>query len=120
MDSAMALLDSEEVKKKEHDLFNDADGNPRFYLVDDRDGDVENIQSAIENLIISCGCKVIVLDPIHDVISALPLDEQENFMSWQKGMVKSHMVTFLNVCHTRKTGGGQKAGSAGADLHEEG
>jgi archaellum biogenesis ATPase FlaH len=119
MDTAMELLDSEEVKKKEYDLFNDKDGNPRFYLVDDRDGDVENIQSAIENLIISCGCKVIVLDPIHDVISALPLDEQENFMSWQKGMVKSHMVTFLNVCHTRKTGGGQKAGSAGADLHEE-
>ena len=82
-------------------------------------GDVENIQSAIENLIISCGCKVIVLDPIHDVISSLPLDEQENFMSWQKGMVKSHTVTFLNVCHTRKTSGGQKAGSAGADLHEE-
>ena len=117
--AAMELLDSEEVKKKEHDLFNDKDGNPRFYLVDDRDGDVENIQSAIENLIISCGCKVIVCDPIHDVISSLPLDEQENFMSWQKGMIKSHQVTFLNVCHTRKTSGGQKAGSTGADLHEE-
>lgn len=118
-DLAMALLENENIKKKEYELFNDSDGNPRFYLVDDRDGDVENIQSAIENLIISCGCKVIVLDPIHDVISSLPLDEQENFMSWQKGMVKSHVVTFLNVCHTRKTSGGQKAGSAGADLHEE-
>ena len=118
-EAANTLLESEEVKKKEYELFNTSEGEPRFYLVDDRDGDVENIQSAIENLIISCGCKVIVLDPIHDVISSLPLDEQENFMSWQKGMVKSHTVTFLNVCHTRKTSGGQKAGSAGADLHEE-
>jgi archaellum biogenesis ATPase FlaH len=118
-DSAMELLESEETKKKEHELFNDENGNPRFYLVDNRDAGVENIQSSIENLIISCECKVIVCDPIHDIISALPIDEQENFMSWQKGMVKSHMVTFLNVCHTRKTSNGQKAGSTGADLHEE-
>ena len=40
-------------------------------------------------------------------------------MAWQKGMVKSHGCTFMNVNHTRKTSGGQKAGSAGADLHEE-
>ena len=116
---ALNFVDSEEIKKKEHELFNLEDGSPRFYLVDDRDGEVSDIQAAIENLIISCGCKVVVCDPISDVIASLPLDEQENFMSWQKGMVKSHEVTFLNVCHTRKTGNGQKSGSAGADLHEE-
>ena len=118
-DAAMVLLDTPEVKQKEHDLFNTADGQPRFYLVDDRDGSVDNIQNAIENLIISCSCKVVILDPIHDVISSLPLEEQDNFMKWQKGMLKSHGVTFINVCHTRKTQGGAKAGSAGADLHEE-
>ena len=121
MDNQLAaeLLDTDEVKKKEHELFNDENNDPRFFLVDDRDGDVSDIQSAIENLVVSCGCKVIVCDPIHDVIGSLPLDEQENFMSWQKGMVKSHDCTFFNVCHTRKTSGGQKAGSTGADLHEE-
>lgn len=118
-ETAFEMLQQEDIKKKEYELFNNEEGEPRFYLVDDRDGDVTNIQSAIENLIISCGCKVIVLDPLHDVISSLPLEEQENFMSWQKGMVKSHMCTFLNVCHTRKTGNGQKSGSTGADLHEE-
>ncbi len=116
---ALELLESDYVKEKEHELFNLPDGTPRFYLVDDRDGDVEDIQSAIENLIVGAGCKVILLDPIHDIISALPNEEQDNFTSWQKGMVKSHGVTFLNVCHTRKTSSGQKAGSAGADLHEE-
>ena len=118
-EEAVALMDSDRVKQKEHDLFNDENGNARFYLVDDRDGDVEDLQDAIENLIIGCGCKVIVLDPIHDIIAALPLEKQDEFMTWQKGMVKSHQVTFLNVCHTRKTGNGTKAGSAGADLHEE-
>lgn len=116
---AKELLETDEVREKEYELFNLEDGTPRFYLVDDRDGDVEDIQSAIENLIIGAGCKVILLDPIHDIISALPNEEQDNFTAWQKGMVKSHNVTFLNVCHTRKTSSGQKAGSAGADLHEE-
>lgn len=116
---AISLLDSDKIKEKEHDLFNMPDGSPRFYLVDDRNGEVDDIQGAIENLIIGCGCKVVVLDPVSDVISRLPLDEQENFMSWQKGMIKSHGCTFLNVTHTRKTGSGQKAGSTGADLHEE-
>mgnify|MGYP003556118009 CR=1 FL=1 len=118
-EAAFEKMEEEEIKQKEHELFNTEDGQARFYLVDDRDGGAANIQEAIENLIISCGCKVIFLDPVHDVTSSLTLEEQANFMTWQKGMVKSHMCTFLNVCHTRKTGNGQKAGSTGADLHEE-
>lgn len=117
--NALDFVNDEQVKIKEKELFSDENNEPRFYLIDDRDGDVENIQDAIENLIISCDCKVIICDPISDIIASLPLDEQEHFMNWQKGMVKSHGVTFINVCHTRKTSSGQKAGSAGADLHEE-
>lgn len=118
-EDAKKLLESDKVKEQENNLFNTENGTPRFYLVDDRDGDVENLQDAIENLIIGCGCKVVVLDPIHDIIAALPLEQQDEFMAWQKGMVKSHMVTFINVCHTRKTPNSSKAGSVGADLHEE-
>lgn len=118
-DAALEMLNSENVKKKEKELFWTETGEHRFFLVDDRDGGVENVKDAIENLIISCGCKVIVLDPVNDVIGTLSNEEQESFYGWQKGMVKSHSCTFYNVMHTRKTSGGQKAGSAGADLHEE-
>ena len=118
-EDAKKLLEQDKVIEAENNLFNTESGAPRFYLVDDRDGDVENLQDAIENLIIGCGCKVVVLDPIHDIIAALPLEQQDEFMAWQKGMVKSHMVTFINVCHTRKTPNSSKAGSVGADLHEE-
>ncbi len=118
-DEALSILNSESTKKKEHELFWTDDGSHRFYLIDDRDGGVENVKDAIENLVIGCGCRVIVLDPVHDVIGTLPNEEQESFYSWQKGMVKSHNCTFYNVMHTRKTASGQKAGSAGADLHEE-
>lgn len=118
-DDALALLDDPDTKKKEHDLFWTGENEHRFWLVDDRDGGVENIKEAIENLIISCGCRVIVLDPTSDCIGTLPNEEQEGFYAWQKGMVKSHNCTFYNVMHTRKTSNGQKAGSVGADLHEE-
>ena len=118
-EEALTILDSEKTKGKEKELFWKENGEHRFYLVDDRDGGVENVKDAIENLIIGCDCKVIVCDPVHDVIGTLPNEEQESFYAWQKGMVKSHNCTFYNVMHTRKTANGQKAGSAGADLHEE-
>jgi KaiC/GvpD/RAD55 family RecA-like ATPase/peroxiredoxin family protein len=118
-EDALAILESENTKAKERDLFWTETGEHRFYLIDDRDGGVENVKDAIENLIIACDCKVIILDPVHDVIGTLPNEEQESFYAWQKGMVKSHFCTFYNVMHTRKTSNGQKAGSAGADLHEE-
>lgn len=118
-EEALSILNSEKTKEKEKELFWKENGEHRFYLVDDRDGGVENVKDAIENLIISCDCKVIVCDPVHDVIGTLPNEEQESFYAWQKGMVKSHNCTFYNVMHTRKTANGQKAGSAGADLHEE-
>lgn len=118
-DEALEILSSEQTKQKERELFWMNDGEHRFYLIDDRDGGVDNVKDAIENLIIGCGCKVIVLDPVHDIIGSLPNEEQESFYSWQKGMMKSHNCTFCNVMHTRKTQSGQKAGSTGADLHEE-
>lgn len=118
-EEALAILESETTKKKEKELLWTETGEHRYFLVDDRGGEVDNVKDAIENLVISCGCKVVVLDPVHDVIGTLPNEEQESFYAWQKGMVKSHNCTFYNVMHTRKTAGGQKAGSAGADLHEE-
>jgi KaiC/GvpD/RAD55 family RecA-like ATPase len=118
-EQALEILASDNVKKKEKELFWTDSDEHRFYLIDDRDGGVDNVKDAIENLVISCGCKVIVLDPTHDVIGTLPNEEQESFYSWQKGMVKSHNCTFYNVMHTRKTANGQKSGSTGADLSEE-
>lgn len=118
-EEALNILSSENTKQKERELFLTEEGEHRFYLIDDRDGGVDNVKDAIESLIIGCGCKVIVLDPVHDVIGTLPNEEQEAFYSWQKGMMKSHNCTFYNVMHTRKTQSGQKAGSTGADLHEE-
>lgn len=119
MEEKLALLNSEEVLAAEHELFFNEDGTPRFHLIEERDGGIESLKELIMNLIISCGCKVIALDPLQDILDGLSNEEQSVFMRWMKGMIKSHDVTFINVNHVRKSSGNQKANSTGADMHEE-
>ena len=117
--SALSFIDSKDILTKEHELFNRADMSPRFYLMDERDGGIESLKDTVENMIIGCGARVVVLDPLQDILDGLSNEEQGLFMKWQKGMVKSHHCTFINVNHVRKNTTGQKANSTGADLHEE-
>ncbi len=112
------FLSRESTKLAISDLLT-KDGVDRWMLVDDRDGSVEDMKAVVESLIIGCGCNVIILDPMSDIIEGLSNEDQSLFIKWQKGMIKSHNVTFINVCHTRKTGSGEKAGSEGALLTEE-
>lgn len=99
-------------------LWVDEEGDSRWYLIDEREGSVENLKNQINQLVVSCGCKVIVLDPISDITAALPLDQQADFMKYQKVLIKKG-VTFVNINHVRKSGSGEKAGSQGRDLVEE-
>jgi twinkle protein len=110
-------LRSEEVIQKSMELFNNEDGSPRFYVVDDR-GDTESVTAKIEELIISCGVQIIIIDPISDAMAGMSLEQQELMMKWMKEMIKAYDVTFINVCHTRKGASGNTA-SRGADLSEE-
>lgn len=113
------FLDRPDVQQASKELFQDDEGNDRFYIVEDRDGDLESIKELISNLIIACDCRVIVLDPISDILEGCTNEQQQSFYKWMKGMLKSHLVTFINIAHVRKSSGGQKANSTGADLHEE-
>lgn len=113
------LLNTEQMQQLSDQLFFNDDGSNRWHLVDDRDGSLDNLKELVMSLIISCDCKVIILDPLQDILDGLSNEEQAVFMKWMKGMVKSHDVTFVNVNHVRKSATGGKANSAGADLHEE-
>jgi hypothetical protein len=115
----LAYLNSEEVKAAEHNLYFKENGEPRFFLIEDRDGGIESLKSKIEQLIIMCGCQLIILDPLQDILDGLDEKEQAVFLKWMKGMLKSHGVIFINVSHVRKNQTGKKANSTGADLHEE-
>jgi len=110
----LELLRSDKIKGKADDLMKKEDGESRFYLLDNRDGTVEEIQDTIEELVVACGAKVIVLDPLQDLLDGLSNEEQAVFMKWTKGFVKSHHVTFVFINHMRKTPAGQN----GADSEQ--
>lgn len=118
-DERIAFLESEPVKAKEQELFYREDGTHRWFLVDDRDGSIKELQAVVEQLVISCGCKLIVLDPIQDILDGLTNEDQALFLKWQKGMIKSHNISFININHVRKSGGGGKQNSEGNMISEE-
>lgn len=115
----MAYLNNEEVEQKAAELFMDEGGGHRFHVIDDRDGSLESIKELIMQLVIECDVRVVIADPLQDVLDGLSNEEQATFMKWLKGLVKSHDVTFILVNHVRKSGAGSKANSTGADISEE-
>lgn len=114
LNDKLDYLRSDDVKTKAMQLMVNEDGEDRFDLLDNRDGTVEEIQDTVEELVISCGAKVIVLDPLQDILDGLSNEEQAVFMKWSKGFVKSHGVTFVFINHMRKT----PAGQSGADSEQ--
>lgn len=118
-DYKLDFLNSEQIREKSEELFKNVDGSPRFHLIEERDGSLESMKDLIMQLVVSCECRVIILDPLQDLLDAQPMETQSAFMSWIKGMMKSHSVTFILVNHLRKSSGGSKANSTGADIHEE-
>lgn len=123
----LALIESDEekleylsrpdVQEKAQELLKDSNGDPRFYLLDNRDANVQEIQDTIEELVISCGCRVIVIDVLQDIIASLPNEEQELFLKWSKSMIKSHNIIMIYVNHTRKTKSGENAADDESSIH---
>lgn len=115
----LKFLETEHVKTKAEELFKTPDGQDRFVVIDERDGSIEVLQQKIEEMVISCDVKVIILDPISDLLDGLPLDEQANLMKWQKSLIKNYNVTFINIAHIRKGSNNKESASTGAFVPEE-
>lgn len=111
-DQRINFVASDRIREQAMNLFKEDNGNHRFYLLDNRDGSVEELQDTIEEMVISCGCKIVVLDPLQDVLDGLSNDEQAVFMKWAKGLIKSHGCTLIFINHIRKssTPGGSSQG----------
>ena len=103
---AEALINSPEVDSKIDNLYINEDGSPRFYLMEERDGKLDNIKKLIEQLIIACSCKIIVIDPVQDLFAGLSLSDQEEFSAWLKVTIKAYDVCFICINHIRKSQGG--------------
>lgn len=100
-DDAVAYLANPEVKALCDDLVADEFGETRFHVIDERSGLVDALKKQVDIAIKKYGSKLIVFDPLSDVLRSLGNEEQENFMMWEK-LLKKEGIVFLNVLHTRK------------------
>ena len=100
---AVEFVRSPEVIEARKRLSVNEDGESRFALLDERDGDLEQVKVQCELLINKYGCKVLIIDPIQDLFEGIDMDSQNAFIKWMKVMLKKG-VTFNNVCHVRKGG----------------
>lgn len=97
------FLQTPEVMEKADELWTHPNGMPRWAILDERDGNIKNLERQVECLIHQHGCKIIVIDVLSDILRSLPMDQQEEHMGWQKRIIKEG-VTIVNVLHTRKPG----------------
>lgn len=113
------FLQTQDVKDKALELFVDSEGNDRFMIIDERDGALAILQEKIEQLVIACKCKLIILDPVSDLLDGISNDEQALFMKWCKSIIKNYNVSFLLISHIRKSSTNKDSASTGAFVPEE-
>src|SRR5690625_3077602 len=95
------FLQTEKAQKAIKELSYDENGQPRFYLIDERDGTIEDVQAQIEMLWKKHGSKLFVIDVLSDLLRGSSAEKAEDHLAWQREMAKNG-VTLLNVLHTRK------------------
>lgn len=98
---AIEFVRTPEVQKARKHLRETEDGEERFMILDERDGELDQVKIQVEKLINKHGCKVIVIDPVQDLLEGVSDKEQLSFIKWMKGVIKGG-ITIMCVCHVRK------------------
>ena len=94
-------LEQPQVMELIDNLMYKDDGTPRYYIIDERDGDITLLERQMEQMYRQNGCKIFVIDVLTDILRGSAESKQEDHMKWQKQFVKNG-VTIINVLHTRK------------------
>ena len=98
---AVDYLNQPEIAELCEDFIMDEFGEPSMFVIDERRGNVDALKKQIERAVKQYNSKLVIIDVLTDVLRSLPLNEQDDFMLWEKQMKKEGIV-FINVCHTRK------------------
>lgn len=94
-------LEQPQVMELIDELMYKEDGTPRYYIIDERDGDISLLERQMEQMFRQNGCKIFVIDVLTDILRGSNELKQEDHMKWQKQFIKNG-VTIINVLHTRK------------------
>lgn len=98
---AVEFINKPHVLEARRHLTTTEDGDSRFVILDEREGNLGEVKRQCETLVNQHGCQVLIIDPIQDLFEGVSMDEQNGFLKWMKTMVKKG-VTFNNVCHVKK------------------
>jgi archaellum biogenesis ATPase FlaH len=98
---AVDYLNQPEVQILKNELLYNEAGEPRFFIIDEREGDIELLKRQMEKSGKVNDSRLMVIDPLTDFLRSLGTEVQENFMMWQKLQKKNGFV-FINILHTRK------------------
>lgn len=102
-EEAIEFVQRPDVQEARKHLRENEYGEERFTILDERDGELDQVKKQCEILYNKHGCKIIVIDPIQDLFEGVPQEQQNGFVKWMKNMLKKG-VTFIDVCHVRKGG----------------
>lgn len=98
---ALDYLNKPEVQELKQNLLTKANGEPRFFIIDEREGDIDILKAQIEKSVKMNASKLVVIDPLTDFLRSLGIDVQDEFLMWEK-LQKKNGIVFINVLHTRK------------------
>lgn len=94
-------IEQPEVTALLDNLMYKENGQPRYYIIDERDGSIEMLEKQMERMYRQHGCKIFIIDVLTDILRGSNETKQEDHMKWQKQFIKNG-VTIINVLHTRK------------------
>lgn len=95
------FLKTEEADKLKYELCYREDGSPRFFILDDRSGNIKDLEKELEMLFRKYNSKLFCIDVTSDLCRGSSEAHSEDHMNFQRNMAKNG-VTIANVMHTRK------------------
>jgi len=98
---AVEFVNQPWVKEKRLELREHDNGEPRYVLLDGREGSLDEVRKQIDKLIKKYECKFIVIDPINDLFEGVSLEEQTAFIKYLKSVIADG-ISIINICHITK------------------
>ena len=95
------FLSQPEIIEKCNELFFRDNGEPRFYIVDEREGKIDKVEKQLERAFKQYGSRIFIIDVLTDILRGMDSEHQESHMKWQKMFIKKGS-RLINVLHTRK------------------
>jgi len=100
-EDVLEYLDRPEVIVQYENLLTDEFGQPRWVTIDERDGDIRNLEKQVEHMCKKYSVDIAFIDVLSDIICTETNESQRKHMGWQKAFTKEG-YTIFNVLHTRK------------------